>query len=274
AEGRGKCGRRDDRTAAQEARPEKNRVGRLRSEDSHIIAAMPRAVRSVGRNVLRKEGVDKVTGTARYIDDHTFRGLLQGRTIRSTIPAGRIVGLRPDLKAAGFTVVDYTDIPGRNVVALIDDDQPSLAEREIRHVAEPIVLLAHEDREALLAAAVHVDYAPATPHYDPETSPTTFKSITIAKGDLDAAFAAADVVVEGEYRSGHQEQLYIETNGVIAVPGADGAMTVYGSMQCPYYVHRALTVLLDLPGDKVRVVQTETGGGFGGKEEYPSTIAG
>src|SRR5262249_58686477 len=153
AEGRGKCGRRDDRTAAQEARPEKNRVGRLRSEDSHIIAAMPRAVRSVGRNVLRKEGVDKVTGTARYIDDHTFPGLLHGRTIRSTIPSGRIVDLRPDLKASGFTVVDYRDIPGRNVVALIDDDQPSLAEREIRHAAEPIVLLAHEDREALLAAA-------------------------------------------------------------------------------------------------------------------------
>jgi len=58
------------------------------------------------------------------------------------------------------------------------------------------------------------------------------------------------------------------------VPEADCAITVYGSMQCPYYVQRALEVLLDLPGDKVRVVQTETGGGFGGKEEYPSMIAG
>ncbi len=82
------------------------------------------------------------------------------------------------------------------------------------------------------------------------------------------------MVVEGEYRTGHQEQLYIEPNGVIAVPGADGAITVYGSMQCPYYVHRALRILLGLPDDKVRVVQTETGGGFGGKEEYPSMIAG
>ena len=79
--------------------------------------------------------------------------------------------------------------------------------------------------------------------------------------------------MDGEYRTGHQEQLYIETNGVIAVPGADGEITVYGSMQCPYYVHRALKVVLDLPDKKVRVVQTETGGGFGGKEEYPSMIA-
>src|SRR5262249_25901342 len=274
AERRGKCGRRDDRTAAQEARPEKNRVGRLRSEDSHIIAAMPRVVRSVGRNVLRKEGVDKVTGAARYIDDYTFPGLLHGRTIRSTIPAGRIVDIRPQLGTSGFTIVDYTDIPGRNVVALIDDDQPSLAEREIRHVAEPILLLAHEDRDALLAADVQIDYEETTPNYDAEASTAIFKSIAIDKGDIDDGFRAADVVVEGEYRVGHQEQLYIEPNGVIAVPGANGAITLYGSMQCPYYVQRALEVLLDVPDDKLRVVQTETGGGFGGKEEYPSMIAG
>src|SRR6185295_12681811 len=93
------------------------------------------------------------------------------------------------------------------------------------------------------------------------------------KGHLDEGFAAADVVVEGEYRAGHQEQLYIEPNGVIAVPDG-GGITLYGSLQCPYYVHKALKVLLGLPGDSVRVIQTETGGGFGGKEEYPSMISG
>jgi CO/xanthine dehydrogenase Mo-binding subunit len=88
-----------------------------------------------------------------------------------------------------------------------------------------------------------------------------------------AALAGAEVVVEGEYRTGHQEHAYIETNGVIAVP-ENGGVTVYGSLQCPYYVHRALMALLALPAERVRVVQTETGGGFGGKEEYPSMIAG
>src|SRR5262247_2507278 len=125
---------------------------------------MRRVIQSVGRNVLRKAGADKVTGAARYIDDYTFPGLLHGRTIRSTIPAGRIVDIRPQLGTSGFTIVDYTDIPGRNVVALIDDDQPSLAEREIRHVAEPILLLAHEDRDALLAAVVDIDYRPSKPN--------------------------------------------------------------------------------------------------------------
>jgi CO/xanthine dehydrogenase Mo-binding subunit len=229
--------------------------------------------RSVGRSVVRKEGRDKVTGAARYVDDVTFPGLLHARTIRSTIPAGEIVDVAFGFNTTGFTLVDYRDIPGRNIVALIDDDQPCLAERLVRHVAEPILLLAHADREALLAADVRIRYREAIPAYDPMTSPIAFKTIAIDKGRIDEGFREADVIVEGEYRTGHQEQLYIEPNGVIAVP-EHGGVTVYGSMQCPYYVHRALTVLLDLPDDKVRVVQTETGGGFGGKEEYPSMIAG
>ena len=138
---------------------------------------------------------------------------------------------------------------------------------------QPILLLAHEDRERLLAADVQIAYRETVPNYDPAASSKSFKTITIEKGNLDEGFAAAHAIVEGEYRVGHQEQLYIEPNGVVAVPGT-GRITVYGSMQCPYYVHRALCVLLGLPADQVRVVQTETGGGFGGKEEYPSMIAG
>jgi CO/xanthine dehydrogenase Mo-binding subunit len=235
-----------------------------------------KSLKAVGRNVLRKEGTAKVTGAARYIDDLTFPGLLYGRTIRSTIPSGEITGLALKFDTAGFTIVDHRHIPGQNVVALIDGDQPCLAARAIRHVAEPILLLAHEDRERLRAADVRIDYRETAPNYDPETSTTSFKTIAIDKGSLDEGFAAADAIVEGEYRVGHQEQLYIEPNGVIAVPGnhASGGVTVYGSMQCPYYVHRALRILLGLPSEKVRVIQTETGGGFGGKEEYPSVIAG
>jgi len=232
-----------------------------------------RARNAVGRNVRRKEGQDKVSGAARYIDDLAFPGLLYGRTIRATIPCGEIVDVAFDFDTAGFTIVDFRDIPGRNVVALIDDDQPCLAERRIEHYAEPILLLAHADRERLTQAAVRVNYREMRPNYDPHASSHSFKTIAIDKGDIDAGFAAADIVVEGEYRTGHQEQLYIEPNGIVAVP-ENGGIAVYGSMQCPYYVHRALTVLLNLPERHVRVVQTETGGGFGGKEEYPSTIAG
>src|SRR3954468_21937956 len=135
---------------------------------------MPRAATAVGRNVLRKEGADKVTGAARYIDDIAFPDLLYARTIRSTIPAGEIAGIRFNFDTSGFTIVDHRDIPGRNIVALIEDDQPCLAATTIRHVAEPILLLAHEDRDTLLAADVRIDYVEATPQYDATASTRTF----------------------------------------------------------------------------------------------------
>ncbi len=84
----------------------------------------------------------------------------------------------------------------------------------------------------------------------------------------------ADVIVEGEYETGAQEQLYIEPNGMLAVADPKHGVTVWGSMQCPYYIHHALAGLFGLPEDRIRVVQMETGGGFGGKEEFPSVIAG
>ena len=208
----------------------------------------PRELRSVGRSVLRKDGADKVTGAARYVDDLSFPDLLHARTIRSTLAAGEIAGFRFDFDTSGFTIVDHSDIPGRNIVALIEDDQPCLVETTVRHVAEPLLVIAHPDRERLLQAAVHVDYAPAEANFDPERSTHAFKRIAIDKGNVEAGFAAADIVVEGEYRTGHQEQLYIEPNGVIAVP-ADGGITVYGSMQSPYSVHKALRTLLGLSED-------------------------
>ncbi len=226
----------------------------------------------VGKSVPRKDGITKATGQARYADDLHFPGMLFGRTIRSTIPAGRLAGVRLGFDPAGFTVVDYRDIPGQNVIALIVDDQPCLVEQEIRHAGEPVLLLAHENREALLSASVTLEEEPSEPIFDPERSPTSFKTILIEKGDLATGFAAADHVVEGTYRTGHQEHVYIEPQGVIAVPEGD-RMTVYGSIQCPFYAHRALATVLGGAVSSVRVVQTETGGGFGGKEEYPSGIA-
>jgi len=229
--------------------------------------------RAVGASVRRKDGDAKVTGAAKYIDDLAFPGMLFGSTIRSTIPRGEIVNTHLDFPAE-FTVAGYRDVPGQNYIALIDPDQPCLSEGAIRHVAEPVLLVAHADRRALFGVEhrVRFDYREQAPHYDPETSATCFKKIGIDKGDLDQGFREADAVIEGEYRTSHQEQLYIETNGVIAVPG-DGQITVYGSLQCPYYVHKALVGVTGLAPHRVRVVQTETGGGFGGKEEYPSMLA-
>src|SRR4051812_5718066 len=94
---------------------------------------------AVGHNVPRKEGVEKVTGAARYIDDYQFPAMIYGATVRSTVPAAKIrsVELDPDFDWSGFTVVDHKDITGKNVVAMIVEDQPFLAVSETQHQAEP-----------------------------------------------------------------------------------------------------------------------------------------
>jgi CO/xanthine dehydrogenase Mo-binding subunit len=233
----------------------------------------------IGRSARRREGRQKVTGRALYVDDVAPDGMLHGVTVRSTIAHGHIREIRfdPAIDWSQFTVVTADDVPGTNVVKLIVDDQPYLARDVVRHLEEPIVLLAHADRAKVEAArrGVTFDIEPLPAVFDPEHAEQTFKSYTVTKGDVDAAFAAPGVViVAGEYVTGAQEQLYIEPNGMLAVASPADGVTVWGSMQCPYYVHAALAGLFALPVSKIRVIQMETGGGFGGKEEYPSILAG
>src|SRR6478672_69405 len=126
--------------------------------------------RAVGANVRRKDGDAKVTGAAKYIDDLTFPGMIYGQTIRSTIPRGRITSVDVSSLPAGFIVADHRDIPGPNYVALIDPDQPCLAVDQIRHVAEPILLIGHADKHALIdiQKRVTITCESKTPNYDPE----------------------------------------------------------------------------------------------------------
>ncbi len=248
----------------------------------------------VGTNVLRKEGQAKIMGQAQYVDDLTYPGMLYGKTIRSTIARGTITAIRfdPHFDWSAVVVADYRDIPGRNVVLLIEADQPLLVEREVQHHDEPILLLASRDRELLEEAARHIQISyqekPAVLNMQQAIAAgesgdagmiirppdNTIKKYCIERGDLAAGFRQAEVIVEGTYRTGLQEHVYIEPQGMIAIPGADGSLTLQGSLQCPYYVHKAIKTLFNLPDDKVIVIQTTTGGGFGGKEEYPNMIAG
>ena len=235
--------------------------------------------RATGLPPLRREGPAKLTGAAKYADDLVFPGAWFGATIRSSDAHARLTALDfdPAFDWSSVVVVTAADIPGENVVSSIKADQPILVPvgGEIQHHAEPLALLAAPDRATLRAARQAVtprtEFLPAV--FDPLVSDHVFASYELASGDPDAAFAAADLVFEGEYRVGHQEQLYIENNAMIAVPGADGGVTVHGSLQCPYYIHTALKKGLAIDDRQARVIQAETGGGFGGKEEFPSVIA-
>jgi len=241
----------------------------------------------VGAPVPRKEGRGKVTGAARYVDDMALPGMLYGATVRSTIARGKIrkISYGPGIPWEEFVTVTARDIPGKNCIALILDDQPCLAAETVNHPEEPILLLAHADRHKLRKAveAISIEYEPLPAAHtisESERQSTiiwgtdnVFKTFLVEKGDVDAVWKKAAYIVEGEYSTGAQEQLYIENNGVIASFDPEKGVTVWGSLQCPYYVHKALMALCGLPEEKVRVVQMETGGAFGGKEEFPSMIA-
>jgi CO/xanthine dehydrogenase Mo-binding subunit len=244
--------------------------------------------RIIGTAVPRKEGREKVTGKALYVDDMLLPDMLYGATVRSQIPRGRIKKITFSSGVAWneFVIVSAKDIRGKNCIALIGDDQPCLASEFVNHLEEPILLLAHPNRHALRKAveAVSIEYDSLPAIFTIEESErcseiiwgadNIFKTYRIEKGNVDEAWTKADYIVEGEYSTGAQEQLYIENNGMIAAYDTQQGITVWGSLQCPYYVHKALMALCSLPAEKVRVVQMETGGAFGGKEDYPSMIAG
>ena len=234
----------------------------------------------------RREGLAKLTGRERYVDDLPLDDFLWGATVRSPAPRGRITAVRfgKGIDWSQVVVVDSQDLPGPNEILLIERDQPVLAAGYVRHVHEPVLLLAHRDRVALrrAALAVTIEVAPEPPALDFRAAPradqiqygpdNVLKHLRIEKGDVERALAEAPVVVEGVYETGAQEHVYLEPQGMIAHLDGD-VLVVRGSMQCPYYVLKALTHALARDADRVRVVQTPTGGGFGGKEEYPSTIA-
>lgn len=242
----------------------------------------------VGRSVPRREGRDKVTGAARYVDDLHMDGMLHGVTVRSPVARGRIREIRyeGDLPWDEIVVVTAKDVPGKNEVKLIQTDQPLLADGVVNHCEEPVVLLAHADKHLLEEARRNVvlviEPLPSIHSVEEALQGDTivwgednvFTEYRVERGDVDAVWERAHMVIEGEYTTGAQEQMYIETQGMIARADPESGIQIWGSLQCPYYVQTALCPMFDLPPEKVRIVQAATGGGFGGKEEYPSILAG
>ncbi len=249
---------------------------------------MPEAKHNVvGTAPVRRDAWAKVSGGARFVADLDVTGAWVGGVLRSSVARGRLRRIERD---PGFdwkrvVVLTAADLRGVNAVPMINDDLPLLAERDITFATQPLALVAAPDRSTLAAAlaALLPDVEPMEPVLDLDAAlagapvvpgrDNVIADYTVENGDLAAGFAAGDRVVEGVYHTGLQEQLYLETQGVIASPHPDGGVIVQGSLQCPYYVHRALSVGLGLAEDMVVVRQTVTGGAFGGKEDYPSILA-
>jgi len=257
--------------------------------ENHLVTALEtmHCLSALGHNVPRREGAAKLRGQACYVDDLPHQGVWFGGTVRADVPHARLLGIRfdPRFDWSRVVVVTARDIPGENVALVVLRDQPSLAETTIRYRGEPVALIAAPDAETLQQSldSVGLETAPLEPAFDMDEalsgkvavfgSDNVFRTIDIRKGDAAAAMASAEVVIEGEYYTGAQEHVYLEPQGMQAEPTV-GGITLRGSMQCPYYIVEGVAELLGVPREKVRVIPCTTGGGFGGKEDFPTLIAG
>ncbi len=233
----------------------------------------------VGQRTHRPDAPDKVKGSARYVEDLSFTGSLLGRALRSPHPHARILAIdaaRARAVPGVHAVLTAAEIPGQNLIPMVKADWPVLAEGLVSHVGEAVVLVAAEDDAAAAEAleAIVVEYEPLEPVLDMEQALAAGELLAqwkITRGDAAAAMAGPElVVVEETYRTPYQEHAYIEPNGMVALPDGQGGVTVYGSLQCPFYVQQAVASALGCDLARVRIVQTVTGGGFGGKEDAPS----
>ncbi len=242
---------------------------------------------NISRPVRRVDAVEKLAGRARYISDYTFEGLLYARLLRSDRPRARILGITVPPLPEGYVYIDARDIPegGKNRIPMIKDDWRVFAEGEVRYRGETLGMLVGPDKAVLLEllSRIRVDYEDREPAFTIEEGlackggpivgkDNLYGEYHLRKGDPEAAFRRAARVIEGTYRTGFQEHLYLEPQGMVGTY-EEGKVTIYASAQCPFYIRRAVAGVLGLREPEVRVRQVTTGGAFGGKEHFPDVIA-
>ena len=208
---------------------------------------------AISKSVQKIDHTSKANGSALYVCDYPTDGMLFGRILRSHIARGKVLSVSlPDLPA-GYFYVDKNDIPGVNEVHMILDDTPVFTD-SVEFIGDPIGMLVGDDEHEVgrLLGEIEVEYEEKTPVFDARESEEVFFEYNIDKGDTDVAFKEADRVFEESFETGLQEHIYLETNGMIA-DFKDGKMIVHGSIQCPYYVHTAVTRSTGLAPENVIV---------------------
>ena len=243
----------------------------------------------IGKPIPRLDGPPKVTGRAVFLADRVQSDMPEawiGGTVRSATPYGRLKAINrdPSFDWSQVVVMTAADLPSVNFVHVVRDDYPILAADTVNYATQAVALVAAPDRTTLEAALSHIslEVEPLTPVLTIDESlekkvviwgeDNVVDAYRVQCGDVEAAFGSADLIVEGIYTTGLQEQIYLETQGMAAIPHEDGSIELTGSVQCPYYVVTAVATALGIEPCKVRVAQTEVGGGFGGKEDYPSIL--
>jgi carbon-monoxide dehydrogenase large subunit len=251
---------------------------------------------SVGKPVARKEDRRLVTGRGRFVSALELPRLRHAAFLRSPLAHAAITGV--DTSAAGrhpgvdavFDGLDFADVALRALSALpsyVETDQPVLAREKVRFAGEPVALVVARDRYVAEDARelIEVDYEPLPVTVDASAPPpeplhaaapdNVLLERRFDAGDVDAALAAADVVVERDLRTNRHAGNPLECRAGVALwDPADDRLTYWCGTQVPHLLRNALAGLLGIPEGAIRVVAPDVGGGFGVKATvYPEDVA-
>lgn len=236
-----------------------------------------------GRVLLQSDAVYRVTGQTRFADDIVLDGLLYGAILWSEHPHAEILSIdtSPSRAMSGVRlIVTAADIPGENVKGIVTKDEPAIAQDKVRYIGDSLAAVFADSVEQARAAAgaIQVTYRPLegvftpaqaaaldAPHVHPEGN--LFHHASIERGDVEAAFAECAVVIEDTYTTPFIEHAFLEPESGIGIPEADGGVSVHYPTQSAFDDQKQLAAILDMPPEKIRVVQLPTGGAFGGKED-------
>ena len=226
----------------------------------------------VGESIRRADGIPKLTGNFAYASDLFHDRMLWGATLRSPFARARIVRLdvAPALAMAGvLAVLTQEDVPGEPLFGLERRDQPVLADGETRFWGEPVAIVAADDQETAkrAVASIIVEYEELEPLVDSEIAQQSgeiFRHARIRRGDPDAH---GDIVVEGYYEMGSQDQAPLGTEAGLAIPDGEGGVDLYATSQWVHADHEQIHSCLGLAPEAVRCHPTGIGGAFGARED-------
>ena len=258
----------------------------MAARDRHGAEAPWGQFQVVGKANRKVDGLAKATGQAVYTDDICLPGMLHAKTLRSPHAHALIKAIRMDKALAlpgVHAVITGRDLPTPYGVIPWTPDETALAVDKVRFIGDEVAAVAAVDEDTANAALllIEVDYEVLPAIMDPQDA-LVRKDVTIhasKKGDnvskhvllefgaVDAALAAADVVVAGDYSFHGTTHAPIEPHCAVAQIGANGLLTVWSSTQITHYVHRALARVLQLDPARIRVIQPCLGGAFGGKSD-------
>ena len=244
--------------------------------------------RWVGARVSRVDAAEKVTGKPKFMSDLSFPDMLWGAVLRSACPHALIKKIdtsRAEAMDGVVVVLTHKDVPGLNGFGIVVPDQPVLCFDKVRYMGDAIALVAAVSREKASEAlrAIDVEYEPLPVVDDPEeamleSSPKVHAGgnihhhIKVERGDVDAAFREAAVVVENTYYTPRQMHAFMETESGVAVMDEEGNITVWCGSQHPFRDQLQIARALGMNPRKIRVVSTPAGGAFGGKDEITVQI--